>query len=172
MTAEPTPKSHRVSLLWAGPDRADAIAALHAKLFDPSWSSTSVADLLDHPASTSLVVLAGEPREVAGFVIAHLVADEAEILSLGVAPERQRRGLGRQLVEALVRAVRRSDVRRVFLEVAADNAAAAALYRRLGFAETGRRKSYYERKGGTTVDALTLALSIGDAGSETIPKRG
>lgn len=171
MKAEPAPAPRHVSLLWAGPDRASDIAALHAQLFDPPWNAESVVQLLDHPASTSLVALTGQPKEVAGFVVAHLAADEAEILSIGVAPKHQRRGIGRQLVEALIRAVRRADVKRVFLEVASDNAPAAALYRRLGFEETGRRKDYYERKGGVAVDALTLALSIGEAWNKTTSQR-
>ena len=45
---------------------------------------------------------------------------------------------------------------RLFLEVAADNAAALALYRTAGMAETGRRADYYRRPGGA-VDALVLS---------------
>ena len=82
-----------------------------------------------------------EPRALAGFVIGHIAADEAEILSIGVAPEWQRRGIGRQMVEGLVRAARRAEVKRLFLEVAADNEAAAALYKSLGFKKTGARKA-------------------------------
>jgi ribosomal-protein-alanine N-acetyltransferase len=69
-------------------------------------------------------------------------------------------GIGRRMVEGLVRAVKRAEVRRLHLEVAADNAAALALYQRLGFAEVGRRKGYYVRKGRPPVDALLLALEL------------
>ena len=149
-----------VSLLWAAPERAAEIAALHARLFKPSWDAAAIKSLLENPASTSLVAVAGEPKAVVGFVIGQLAADEAEILSVGSAPDWQRAGLGRMLVEGLIRAARRGESKRLFLEVAEDNIAAMALYRSLSFDETGRRKRYYERPDGPAADALILALNL------------
>jgi len=148
------------SMLWAAPDRAAEIATLHAKLFDPAWDANAIKSLLEHPAAASLVAVAGNPKTVIGFVIGQLVADEAEILSIGVSPDWQRVGLATGLLEGLIRAARRGDAKKIFLEVAEDNAAAIGLYKRLGFVETGRRKRYYERAGGEKVDALTLMLSL------------
>lgn len=150
----------RVSLLWAGSDRAGDIALLHARLFDPPWDEAAVRRLIDHPAGTAFVATLGQPQDVVGFIIGQIAADEAEILSIGVIGERQRRGIGRLLVEGLMRAVQRAEVRRVFLEVAADNAAALALYQRLGFETTGRRKGYYARPGQPAVDAVTMSRSL------------
>lgn len=149
-----------VSLLWAAPERAEEIALLHAALFSPAWDAPSIKNLLEHPASTSLAAVAGNPKSVVGFVIGQLAADEAEILSIGVTQEWQRFGLGRMLVEGLARAAKRGDAKRLFLEVAEDNTAAAALYRSLGFAEVGRRKAYYVRAGAPAADALTMALAL------------
>lgn len=162
MTSNVTPFRNikHVSLLWAAPERAAEIAALHKRLFNPSWDEAAVSSLLEHPASTSLVAIAGDPKSVVGFVIGQLAADEAEILSIGVAPDWQRAGLGKMLVQGLVRASKRGEAKRLFLEVAEDNFAAAALYQSLGFAETGRRKRYYERSGGPAVDAIVLALDL------------
>ena len=151
----------RVSLLWAGLDRADAVAGLHAKLFDPAWDEDAIRKLLDHPAATSFVAFDGETKEVVGFIMGQLAADEAEILSIGVAADWQRAGLGRRLVEGLATAVKRAEVRRLFLEVADDNEGALALYRAMGFNETGRRKDYYARNGGAAADAVTMALDLG-----------
>ncbi len=64
------------------------------------------------------------------------------------------------MVEGLVRAARRAEVKRLFLEVASDNDAAVALYKGLGFAAAGRRKGYYQRPGGKSADALILALDL------------
>lgn len=149
-----------VSMLWAAPERAAEIAALHKRLFTPSWDEAAIANLLEHPASTSLVAVAGEPKQIAGFVIGQLAADESEILSIGVAPDWQHAGLGKMLVQGLVRASKRGEAKRLFLEVAEDNVAAQALYKSLGFAEAGRRKRYYERNDGPAVDALVLALNL------------
>jgi ribosomal-protein-alanine N-acetyltransferase len=162
MTSNVTPFRNlkHVSMLWAAPERAGEIAALHAKLFSPAWDAHSIRSLLEHPAATSLVAVAGDPKVAIGFVIGQLVADEAEILSIGVAPPWQRVGLGTQLLEGLARAARRGEAKRIFLEVAEDNTAAAALYKKLGFVEAGRRKRYYERAGGEAVDALMLVLTL------------
>lgn len=75
------------------------------------------------------------------------------------APDWQRFGLGRMLVEDWC-GLRAASTKRLFLEVAEDNRAALALYRSLGFSEVGRRKRYYERPGAAAVDALVLALAL------------
>ena len=161
MTSNVTPfrNMKHVSLLWAAPERAEEIARLHARIFNPAWDTESIKALLEHPAATSLVAVAGEPKAAIGFVIGQLAADEAEILSIGVSPNWQRAGLGTRLLEGLARAARRGEAKRIFLEVAEDNAPAVALYKKLGFVETGRRKRYYERAGKEPVDALTLMLA-------------
>lgn len=162
MTSNVTPFRNikNVSLLWAAPERAAEVAALHARLFSPAWDEAAILSLLEHPAATSLIAVAGDPKIIVGFVIGQLAADEAEILSIGTAPDWQRAGLGRKLVEGLARAAKRGEANRLFLEVAEDNAAALALYRGLGFNEVGRRKKYYERPGAAAVDALVLALLL------------
>jgi len=161
MTRSAIPLDPRnLSLLWASPERADEIAALHARLFDPAWDAESITQSIEHPASSSFIAQIREPRALAGFVIGRIAADEAEVLSIGVAPEWQHRGIGRQMVEGLVRAARRAEVKRLFLEVASDNEAAAALYKSLGFKKTGGRKAYYQRAGGKNVDAVILSLEL------------
>lgn len=169
MTKEPLPEAQsapqgdarHVSLLWAAPDQAAAVAEIHAKLFSPAWSVESVRNLLDHPASTAFIaVIAGQPPTTVGFVMAQLAADEAEILSIGVLPEWQRNGIGRRLVEGVARAARRAEAKAVHIEVAADNDAAMELYNRTGFLGTGLRRGYYERAEGPPVDALTLSLRL------------
>jgi ribosomal-protein-alanine N-acetyltransferase len=149
-----------LSLLWASPERAEDIADLHARLFDPPWDAESIAQLIEHPAAAAFVAQVRDPKTLAGFVIGQIAADEAEILSIGVAPEWQRRGIARQMIEGLIRAAQRADVRRLYLEVAADNVAALRLYKGLGFAAAGRRKAYYRRPGGQPVDAVVLALDL------------
>jgi len=150
-----------VSLLWAGPEHVADVARLHAELFSPPWTEDSIRTLLEHPASTAFLAVAGGPPKVpVGFVLAQLVADEAEILSIGVALSWQRKGLGRRLVEGVARAAQRAEAKKLYLEVAADNDAALELYRRTGFLGTGLRRGYYERPGGQAIDAVTLALRL------------
>ena len=149
-----------VSLLWAGPDTVADIAQIHAALFPEPWGAAGVAKLLEHPGATALVARTGFPKVSVGYVMGQIAADEAEILSVGVGQDWQRVGLGKKLIEGLERAVARSNVKRLFLEVAEDNAAARALYASRGFQQTGRRKGYYARKGGRAIDALVLSKAL------------
>lgn len=149
-----------VSILWAGTEAAEELARLHAPLFSPAWDAASFKTLLDHPGSTAFIARAGEPPATAGFILGRLIADEAEILTLGISESWQRRGIGLRLVEALGRAARKAEARRLYLEVAASNATALRLYQRLGFAEVGRRKGYYERPGNPPEDAINLSLAL------------
>ncbi len=159
------PIDHRyVSLLWAEPEAAREIAALHAELFDPAWDENSLRDMLAQPTTTALIgkVRLREvgPPVPAGFAIGRLAADEAEILTIGVSEPFQRRGVGRLLLDGLKRALKTAGARRLFLEVDAENQAAGMLYRHAGFQEVGRRDGYYARPGGLNGDALTLALEL------------
>lgn len=153
-----------VSLVWAGPDRALELAEIHARLFKPAWSEHSMMQTLSHPGATAFLARvrdgADSLPEPAGFVIGQLAADEAEILSIGVLPKFQRRGVGKILIEGLARAAKRAEARRLFLEVAADNQAAFELYRGSGFTAVGLRKGYYEQPGAAPKDALMLALAL------------
>ncbi|WP_420479119.1 GNAT family N-acetyltransferase [Brevundimonas sp. FT23028] len=132
---------------------ADRLAALHAAAFDTPWDAAAFATLLDQPGVFAI------ERE-AGFILMRAVADEAEILTLAVAPASRRSGEGTRLVADGVAAASLAGADRVFLEVAEDNAAARALYARTGFTDAGRRPRYYSRPDGSRVDALLLALNL------------
>ena len=149
-----------VSILWAGSDNAGELADLHRGLFDKPWDVAAFQGLLSHPGSTAFMARLGSPVEMVGFVVGQLAADEAEILSLGVRADRQRHGIGRKLVEALARAVKKAEARRLFLEVGAGNVPALGLYKSMGFEEVGRRKGYYQHAGASAEDALRLALNL------------
>lgn len=153
-----------ISLLWAEEGQAGAIAELHATLFDRSWDEDSVRKMLQHPGSAALLAkvrtTAEEKPLTTGFILGQIAADEAEILSLGVAQPMQRRGIGRRLVEGLIRAASRAEANKVFLEVAEDNVAALGLYSALEFQEVSRRQGYYQRGHDAAVDAVVLQRGV------------
>jgi [ribosomal protein S18]-alanine N-acetyltransferase len=162
--AEPVPPARDkrlVSLLWATIDHADSLSACHASLFPDAWSGDSFRQFLSHPGSAALVARHGLQQETVGFIVGQLAADEAEILTFGVAKEWQRLGIGRRLLEGLQRAATRGEAKTLHLEVGEDNLPALVLYSRMGFAEAGRRKGYYKRPDGGSVDALKLVLPLG-----------
>ena len=133
--------------------RPDQLADLHASAFAAPWDAAAFADLL---GQAGVFAEAGDD----GFILIRVVADEAEILTLAVRPGARRRGLAGRLVETAAARAAALGAERLFLEVAADNAAARALYARYGFVQTGLRRGYYAREGGETTDALILALNL------------
>jgi ribosomal-protein-alanine N-acetyltransferase len=144
-----------IEILPAGPADVGLMAHLHASCFDVSWSKESFEALLDTPGTFALTARVSG-REV-GFILARAVADEAEILSLGVAPCTRRKGLGKRLATAAAHRCFGAGAKRLFLEVGDENRPARALYRKLGFQEIGRRRGYY-RDG--SEDALTLKADL------------
>ena len=134
-------------------DLAQGLADLHADVFDAPWSAAAFADLLGQAG----VFAEGDEG---GFILIRIVADEAEILTLGVRPEARRQGLGGRLVQSASGRASRLGATRLFLEVAEDNLSARALYDGLGFETAGRRRRYYPRTEGPAVDALLLVLDL------------
>ncbi|MEG1452951.1 ribosomal protein S18-alanine N-acetyltransferase [Brevundimonas sp.] len=131
----------------------DQLAAIHAEAFDAPWEKAAFAQLLD---STGVSVL-GDER---GFILTRTVADEAEILTIGVRPACRRQGLARHLVEQAIVATRILGAQRMFLEVAENNLAAIGLYRACGFEQVGLRKNYYTRTDGSLEHALVMVLNF------------
>jgi len=92
-----------------------------------------------------------------GFIIARRVADEMEILNLGVEPAARRRGTATRLLEAALKFGQRRGAKKAFLEVRASNAGAIAFYQRMSFGLEGRRPRYYSDP---TEDALVLSRQL------------
>jgi ribosomal-protein-alanine N-acetyltransferase len=134
----------------------EALATLHARAFrsPPPWSAAVFAGFLADPLAFLLV------EGDAGFLLGRAVAGEAELLTLAVAPDARRRGLGRKLLARFLYQARLRGADRAFLEVAADNPAAIALYESAGFAKVGSRRAYYLTPDGQRVDALVLARDL------------
>ena len=108
-----------------------------------AWSAAAVEETLSCDARLFLV--AGVAGELAGFAVARLITDEAEILNFAVKKAYRRRGIGRLLIEALLNQLREQGATKVFLEVRQSNAAAIAFYGKVGFQNVGRRPAYYQQ---------------------------
>jgi [ribosomal protein S18]-alanine N-acetyltransferase len=130
------------------------LSELHCACFPDGWGVASMDEVLRSPGVYA--ILAAEGEHAAGLALGRRVADEAELLTLGVAPEFRRQGLGAALVRAIASVVPLAA--KLHLEVGADNPPALTLYRTMGFAQIGRRKDYYRRANGRMVDALTFAI--------------
>lgn len=129
------------ALSTASPRDAAAIAQLHAASFGRGWDENEVYRLLIDSAVVAHRAMSR--HTLVGFVMSRLARDEAEILSIAIAPARRGRGLSRPLLDYHLRSLAGLGVRAVFLEVDEHNAPARRLYGGTGFSEVGRRKGYY-----------------------------
>ena len=140
------------------PSDVGALAAAHASAFETPWSSEDFAAML---GARGAIAFAFETAagEIAGFILARVIAGEAEVLTLAVRPERRRLGMGRALLAAAEGAARLT-ADAMFLEVAADNAGAIALYEGAGYEQVGRRARYYARPSGEGADAIVMRRTL------------
>lgn len=142
MATELRRKEERSATRSLRPEDAGAVAEILRKSPEAVfWAEASVREVLEWNGVLGFAI---EVRgEVAGFLIARQVRDEAEILNLAVAPESRRKGEGGTLLTAAVAELRKRGVSRVFLEVRESNAVGIAFYQKHGFSRAGRREGYY-----------------------------
>lgn len=127
--------------------------------FGEAWTRSQCAGILPMHGVSLVVAREAEGGAVIGFSLSRTVADESELLLLGVIPGRQREGIGRRLLDDFTIRARAARVTRVHLEVR-DGNPAVEMYRGAGFEAVGRRRNYYQGAGGKRFDALTLSQDI------------
>jgi [ribosomal protein S18]-alanine N-acetyltransferase len=139
--------------------RADgpALADVHAAAFEAPWPADDILRFAEDRGGFALA--ADDDGALAGFILCRQIAGEAEVLTLAVRPAARRRGIGLALLEAAL-ALSAPTATAMFLEVAADNPAAVALYAGAGFETVGRRAGYYGRVGRQSVDAIVMRRAL------------
>ncbi|MDI3258256.1 MAG: ribosomal protein S18-alanine N-acetyltransferase [Sinobacteraceae bacterium] len=154
MSAQPQP-SHRLLPMNAG--HLPQVLAIERQAYAFPWTEGIFRDCLR--AGYSGWVLCDENDTVLGYALMSLAVDEAHVLNLCVDPACQRQGLGRFMLEHLMKLARASNATIVLLEVRKSNKAAIRLYESCGFQRIGLRRGYYPAEGGRE-DALVLGLDI------------
>ena len=149
------------------PADCGAIATLEARLFATALDQPRLMGLQSNPVFCGFVDLVPDqdrPQSISagdlapylnGYLLATMIDGEAEILSIGVTPDRQRQGVGKRLLQHFFEHGTSQNIARVVLEVAEDNVPALGLYRDFGFVEFGRRKGYY-KQGNWKIDAIMM----------------
>ncbi len=117
------------------------IAETEGICFSDPQSEQDVAAELENGMYTVLV--AETNGCVAGHIIGFCVCDEAEIISLGVDPEKRRRGVAGMLLDSFISEKRKNGSVSVFLEVRVSNTPAISLYSSRDFEKIGVRKNFY-----------------------------
>ncbi len=134
------------------------MAALHARAVTDlrPWTRVEFSSLMDSPH----VFACGD---LAAFALGRVVLDEAELLTLVTDPDQRRQGLGARQLDRFHETARKCGAVTAFLEVAADNTPAIALYAKAGYAQTGLRKAYYAKLSGEKIDAVIMSRVLDDA---------
>lgn len=142
----------------------DRLANIHARamVIPKGWRADELRDVLNGPGV--FLVLPDErapssESKIDGFALGRVVLDEAELLTLAVAPDAQGRGLGRKTLAAFEARAALKGAASAFLEVAVANQPARRLYMTTGWAEVGHRRGYYSVNG-ERHDALAMRKSL------------
>ena len=128
--------------------RYEDLAAVHVienRSFTAPWQLNSfISELGNIDAVLKVAVFSGK---VAGYVCIRAILDSVHVLDLAVAPGYRRKGFGGLLLINALKEIRisRPELKSVTLEVRESNIEAIRLYEKFGFAETGRRRGYYQR---------------------------
>lgn len=134
-----------------------ALADIHGRAFAGgaarAWSEAEFAELIASP----LIFVVHRPG---GFAMGRAVADEAELLTIATDPTHRRQGIGKAILTEFHAAAAERGATRVFLEVAADNRAARALYDGAGYLCIGQRRGYYTRPDHAGIDALVMERAV------------
>jgi [ribosomal protein S18]-alanine N-acetyltransferase len=119
------------------------------------WSLSSYQQERERPSSDLLGLWLAPPQDPPLWAVgcAWTILDEAHIILMAVHPRYQNQGFGTGLLLALLKTARSRGMKYATLEVRASNAAAIALYTKLGFTSAGKRPNYYTDNG---EDALVL----------------
>lgn len=120
------------------------LAEIERACFAEPWSPQALREELDNPCACFRTAVDPESGEIAGYIGCHIVLEEGYIANVAVAPEWRRRGVGRQLVQALLAEAQANGLAFVTLEVRASNRAAQGLYHACGFVCVGRRPGFYQ----------------------------
>jgi ribosomal-protein-alanine N-acetyltransferase len=160
-------------------DLTDVLALEHELFPDDPWTPQMFADEIVQPPESRLYLIAEADAEDGGAERPDIVSGpdrvpgpimagyagmlfvpggiQADVLTIAVRESHRGRGIGSELLDALIQAARERDCAEVFLEVRADNPRAHGLYRRRGFEEIGVRRGYYQPSG---ADAIVMRKDL------------
>ncbi|MGN0941080.1 MAG: ribosomal protein S18-alanine N-acetyltransferase [Selenomonadaceae bacterium] len=135
------------------PDDAEDVAAIEAASFSAEFSLGWSRDAFYREATNdlSLYIVAVDDskgsEKIVGYAGVWLIADEAQIMNVAVAPDHRGKKISNGLMTELIARSKEKGATRMTLEVRPSNTPALALYASFGFKEYGRRPHYYQDNG-------------------------
>lgn len=146
--------SDAYTVRYMGNNDLPAVVEVEEECFLCPWSVDDFRFSLLAEYDIGLVAVVDS--HVAGFCIIRTSFDYADVINVAVKPSFQGKGIGRRLMEEVMKLGKERGVTSFGLEVRVSNAAAIALYHNVGFKEAGIRKAYYSMP---VEDALIMTSS-------------
>jgi len=116
------------------------VAAMESALFPEAWTTEQFWAELAQPTRSYIVA---EDDRILGYGGVYLLPPDADIQTIAVAPDAHGRGIGRTILNELIRIAHERGCTSMILEVRSDNEAALGLYRSSGFESISHRRDYY-----------------------------
>ena len=148
----------RLEMEPMGTGDIDEVLAIEFSVCPFPWGRGNFTDSLSSGYSCWVCRLDGE---LVGYFVLMMAVDEAHLLTICVAPKRQKLGFGARLLRQAMRIAWEAGARSMLLEVRPSNERALGLYRHFGFQQIGVRRGYYPAEGGRE-DALVLTHVLED----------
>lgn len=121
----------------------DQVLSIEQRSFPHPWLRQHFMDELNSPYAFPLSAF-DRSGMLIGYICPMLLLDEGHIMNVAVDPDQRGSGVGRLLVQQVLDDCRAEAASFVSLEVRESNLTAISLYRKMGFAQVGKRKRYYE----------------------------
>ena len=136
------------------------IAKIEEDLFGSGcWNKNMILQELQAPMRAYYADVDLNTNTVAGYAGFWFDGDDAQIMTIGVAKEYQKRGIASNLLKTMIENAKSIGAKRMLLEVKVNNNPALKLYKKFGFTKMGLRKRYYMPEG---IDAYTMCAQIED----------
>lgn len=134
----------------------DRIILIEREIFLFPWSPGNFSDSI----KAGYVCQVLEQKDtLMGYGIMIRSPEEAHVLTLGIAADWQKKGLGKKLLQHFIECAKEQAAKSIFLDVRESNHGAAQLYKRMGFHQIATRKGYYPAMCGRE-DALVMQLEL------------
>lgn len=125
------------------PADVEAVSRIEQETFSMPWKPQDFLEMIE--ADYAYYYVAEEEGEIAGCCGIRNMAGEGEITNVAVAEKFRRRGIGRALMEYMLKEASRLGMESATLEVRISNTPAICLYESLGFRAEGVRPGFYEK---------------------------
>ncbi len=138
-------------------EHIDAVVQIEQRAYAHPWNRTNFSDALQSGYQAQML-LADET--LLGYIVAMEGVEEVHLLNITVAPEFQRQGWSRVMLDALTLWARGRQAQWLWLEVRVGNTRAMHVYEAQGYARVGVRKDYYPAGHGKREDAVVMGLKL------------